>query len=242
MAKSVFDYDTQEDSEETKVGSKRKHCDTDQGYLDKLMLSQKNIIDDIEKYCHSKRLKKNIFKMDCIRFGHQGASIDSGLVTMGASEAIKLTGNSADPVIEYQFKKKNTTHYQNIMQNHTDKLLRGTTQLPFAIHEGDLTSMQKAQDFEELMLTRQSSTVSMSKQNAEDVQKQKEKAMQQRMRMLDDLTFQKGHDNDSMETYKQKVSNDFNEFKRYNERCKQIVIEQRKEAFLKEPRQSQIPA
>jgi hypothetical protein len=76
-----------------------------------LMLSQANFIRDIEKHCHSKRLKKNIFKMDCIRLGHDGAKIDSSLVTMGASEAIKLVTNSADPVIEYQFKKRNSLHY-----------------------------------------------------------------------------------------------------------------------------------
>jgi hypothetical protein len=62
------------------------------------------------------------------------------------------------------------------------------------------------------------------------------------MHMLDDLTFAKAHEGDSMEAYRQRVSNDFNEFKRYNEKCKQFVIEQRRETIIKDPKASQIPA
>jgi len=157
MEKKIFDYDTQDDSEETKtggVGIKRRHSDTDQGYLESLMMTQQKMIDDIEKHCHSKRMKKNIYKMDCIRLGHQGAKIDNPSVTMAASEALKLTANSVDPVIEWQFKKMNTTHYQNIMQDHADNLLHSRNYMPFSIYENDLTSKQKVEDFEELLLTR----------------------------------------------------------------------------------------
>jgi len=34
--------------------------------LDQLMLNQKNIVDDLEKYCTNKRLKKNCYKLDLL--------------------------------------------------------------------------------------------------------------------------------------------------------------------------------
>jgi len=61
------------------------------------------MIEDIEKHCRSKRLKKNIYKMD-MRTGMSGAKIDNSALTMAASDPSKLTGNSADPVIAWQFK------------------------------------------------------------------------------------------------------------------------------------------
>jgi len=59
------------------------------------------MIDDIEKHCHSKRLKKNIYKLDCIRMGINGSKITNPAVSAGASEPLKLVTNVADPVIDY---------------------------------------------------------------------------------------------------------------------------------------------
>ena len=57
--------------------------------------------------------------------------------------------------------------------------------------------------------------------------------------MLDDLRFQQAHDGASMEAYRQKVSNDFHEFKRYNEKYRQHVIEKRRQiALLQDPNNS----
>ena len=32
--------------------------------IDQMLLDQKKLVDDLDKYCHNKRLKKNIHKMD----------------------------------------------------------------------------------------------------------------------------------------------------------------------------------
>lgn len=40
--------------------------------IDKLLMDQKLLADDLEKYCYNKRLKKNIYKMDMMHSLHNG--------------------------------------------------------------------------------------------------------------------------------------------------------------------------
>ena len=66
--------------------------------IDQLLMSQKKILDDIDKHCKSKRLKKNIYKL----------------------EGIKKT----EGPIERYFKKKNGTLITDFMTSEAENILR----------------------------------------------------------------------------------------------------------------------
>jgi len=68
----------------------------------------------------------------------------------------------------------------------------------------------------------------MNTEQAEVVEKQTKKTSQNRMKILDDLQFQRMNDGTAIGTFKQKVSKDFRDFKLYNEKYKQHVIEKRR--------------
>lgn len=73
MNKTVFDYDTDSSSIEeivntNKIGAKRNWQDSQKqnsSAFERFMMSQKNIKEDIEKHCKNKRLKKNLYKLEC---------------------------------------------------------------------------------------------------------------------------------------------------------------------------------
>lgn len=71
MYKTIFDYESSEDEEEAKHPLKRTYeqfqNESMQTGFDKYLLSQKRFVEDIEKHCKNKRLKKNIYKMDCVK-------------------------------------------------------------------------------------------------------------------------------------------------------------------------------
>lgn len=73
------------------------------------MLSQKNLIKDIETHCQNKRLKKNIYKMDCLPLKQEGG--------------LHLQQWNPDPVLDYQFKVRNAFSYNNIMATHAKEML-----------------------------------------------------------------------------------------------------------------------
>jgi len=121
MSKAIFDYDTQDDSQESpKVGEKRSRM-SQASYLDKLMSSQQHMMEDIEKHCYSKRLKKSIFKLDCMRIGKHGSKLEQ--VTMTGSDSAKLPFQGIDPVISHDFVNRNSGNYQGIMQDQAEMLL-----------------------------------------------------------------------------------------------------------------------
>jgi hypothetical protein len=64
MNKTIFDYESSDEDE--KVSKKRTFKQFENGF-DNYLLSKRNLIEDIEKHCRNKRLKKNIFKMDCVK-------------------------------------------------------------------------------------------------------------------------------------------------------------------------------
>lgn len=85
MAKTVFDYDSDDYSmfddnkrqwnhDNRECGRKRqRHSDISTNKnIDRVMMNQKQLIEDIQKHCKNKRLKKNIFKMNGIRLMSNG--------------------------------------------------------------------------------------------------------------------------------------------------------------------------
>ena len=67
------------------------------------------MIDDLEKHCRNKRLKKNIYKMDCIKFSTNTNSVApvqkdmpvyNPAVTNASSDPEKLPRLHNDPVID----------------------------------------------------------------------------------------------------------------------------------------------
>jgi hypothetical protein len=64
MTKTIFDYESSD--EEEKKPKKRTFRQLDNNF-DNYLNGQKMIIEDIEKHCRNKRLKKNIYKMDCLK-------------------------------------------------------------------------------------------------------------------------------------------------------------------------------
>ena len=75
MAKTVFDYDSDDylfEQPKNQPEKEKQKLKKDQKTIDKIMMKQKNLIDDIHRHCKNKRLKKNIFKMSGIRLMSNG--------------------------------------------------------------------------------------------------------------------------------------------------------------------------
>jgi len=70
-------------------------------------MNQKALIEDIQKHCKNKRLKKNILKMGGIRLMSNGTkqSIEQPQYTNASSDFEKMPRTVNDPVIENVFKK-----------------------------------------------------------------------------------------------------------------------------------------
>lgn len=79
-----------------------------------MMISQQTLINDIEKHCRNKRLKKNIFKMEC---SNRILPQPYNSITLASSDTAKWSKQIIDPIIDNQFKKLNMVNYQSIMQN-----------------------------------------------------------------------------------------------------------------------------
>lgn len=82
------------------------------------------MIEDLEKHCRNKRLKKNIYKMDCVKIGRplpQAAPVQKDVtvynpaVTNASSDPEKLPRLVNDPVIDQYFKQTNARLFQDIM-------------------------------------------------------------------------------------------------------------------------------
>mgnify|MGYP007028890598 FL=1 len=132
MAKSVFDYDSELEEIEGPVKRRKKD---DQNYLTKLMENQRELVEDIEKHCTSKRLKKYMYKLDCIRLG--GLKQDG--VTLATSEPDPLRSSLNDPVIDHLFKLHNATNYQAIWQDCAYEHLALRGMHPDRVFEGDMS-------------------------------------------------------------------------------------------------------
>jgi hypothetical protein len=59
------------------------------------------MIEDIEKHCINKRLKKNIFKMDCNKYYKQNKQTQDNSFTLASSDYKKLPRVQNDPVIDH---------------------------------------------------------------------------------------------------------------------------------------------
>ena len=128
MEKTVFDYDSNEEDligfEKPKASKKRSYGQYSNNFslnIDKLLLGQRQIIEDIEKHCKNKRLKKNIYKMDCVKIAQpvpnpkQETPVYNPAVTNASSDHEKLPRMMNDPVIDQNFKINNARLFQDIM-------------------------------------------------------------------------------------------------------------------------------
>ena len=59
-----------------------------QNPFDRLLANQRNLAEDIEKYCRNKRLKKNIQKIDLIHCQSNGQriSVENNIYTLASSD------------------------------------------------------------------------------------------------------------------------------------------------------------
>jgi len=66
------------------------------------MINQKSLINDIQKHCKNKRLKKNIMKMNGIRLMSNGTkqTIANAQYTNASSDFEKMPRTINDPVIQ----------------------------------------------------------------------------------------------------------------------------------------------
>ena len=131
MSKTVFDYDSNEEDlqslsrDKSQNGTKRTYGQFKNHFnskIDKLLFGQKQLIEDIEKHCRNKRLKKNIYKLDCVKIGgpnigaapvaqKEGTPVYNPAVTNASSDHEKLPRLMNDPVIDQSFILKNARQY-----------------------------------------------------------------------------------------------------------------------------------
>ena len=105
MAKTIFDYDSDDYSifnDQMESGNKRQKLTNSSKNIDRYMMNLKEKIDDIQKHCKNKRLKKNIFKMNNIRMMSNGArvAIENPQFTNASSSFERVPQSFTDPVIE----------------------------------------------------------------------------------------------------------------------------------------------
>ena len=170
FAKEIFDYDSDELSGENFTSSKKQkiknsHLKNNEFKIktgiDQILQNQHQLIMDINKHCRNKRHRKQIFKMEGIRV--QGSTVGNGTkigsnekviqynpsVTNASSDFEKLPRTANDPVIDYQFKKKNSFCYKALMTMNSEQILMSKGMNVKNLFENDLSQTQKLQDYEE---------------------------------------------------------------------------------------------
>ncbi len=200
MAKTVFDYDdsldevlapstrspAQQEAKEGTVGRKRTYKESEPAKgIDLEMQNMREFIHDIEEHCQSKRLKKNIYKFDCIKLGGLQSAGSKGYLpsmlaqinfkqhepvwnpnpTLASSDTIKFPRGQNDPVVEKKFKNENAQLYNVIMKSEFSQTLKKKSMNPELIHENSLP-----QDMNEFFETR--TTASSSRYQFEKEEKQ----------------------------------------------------------------------
>lgn len=93
--------------------------------LDKLLMNEKKLADDLEKYCYNKRLKKNIYKMDILHCAHNGQKqgIDQNAFTSASCDYERIPRVTNDPVINSMYKRVHAPAYQELMNHQADQKL-----------------------------------------------------------------------------------------------------------------------
>ena len=166
MQKTIFDYESSSDEEE-KISGKRTYnqfMNKFDNNFDQYLFDKKSMIQDIEKHCRNKRLKKNIYKMDCVKLVMQPAPSDQVYnpgVTAASSDYEKLPRAAVnDPVIDAQFKKKNESLLNSIMKNESTSMLFEKGLNPQNVFESDFCKTTKLADFDEYIASRRTSSSS----------------------------------------------------------------------------------
>lgn len=141
MMKTIYDYDTDESSHEEPVVNCKKRSFEQCDYLERSLLAHKTVIEDIQKNCRNKRLKKNLFKVDLQKLGSK------------FQEPPNHFAPYSDSVIDNQFKMFNKESYDNLMRDHAEQQLIKHNMNKNLIYEGDSNHIQKLKDFDEYLLT-----------------------------------------------------------------------------------------
>lgn len=81
--------------------------------LDKILLNEKMLADDLEKYCANKRLKKNIYKLDMMHCTNNGqkVGIESAAFTSASCDLERIPRVTTDPVINSMLKRVHAPAY-----------------------------------------------------------------------------------------------------------------------------------
>ena len=136
MVKTIFDYESSED--EAKVLKKRSYQQL-KG-VDSYLHKQSSLLEDIEKHCHNKRLKKNIYKMDYLKLIAQNPPAKDQVynpgVTNASSDYEKLPRFINDPVIDSYFRSNNSL-INEVMQNEARSMIRDKGMHPENVFESD---------------------------------------------------------------------------------------------------------
>jgi hypothetical protein len=176
MSKTIFDYDSNEedmlntsrDKSSNQPGVKRTYGQFKNHFnsnIDKLLFGQKEMIEDIEKHCRNKRLKKNIYKLDCVKIGGKnpgaapvaqkdGAPVYNPAVTNASSDHEKLPRLMNDPVIDQHFMQTNARQYQEIMTQEAENVLSTKGFHPSNVFVSDFSPRHKLADFDEFLASR----------------------------------------------------------------------------------------
>jgi hypothetical protein len=135
-------------------------------------LQQRAVIDDIQKHCHNKRFLKSIVKMDYVKMGGVNTSGGQGYspsifaftgpnanqqidvmykpsVTNASSDYIKLPRLYNDPVVDRQFKSKNSDAVISLNQFEAEQLLIKKKFNFSAISEDLLNPVKKLEAYQE---------------------------------------------------------------------------------------------
>lgn len=161
MTKTIFDY---ESSDEEEKNTKKRTFRQFENNFDNYLSEQKTIIEDIEKHCRNKRLKKNIYKMDCLKLITSTAPTKDAVynpgVTNASSDYEKLPRVINDPVIDSYFRTKTGDLFSDIMTFEGHQMIMNKGLHPENVFETDFCKTQKLADFEEFMASRRTSSSS----------------------------------------------------------------------------------
>uniref|UniRef100_A0A7S3MTM5 Uncharacterized protein n=1 Tax=Strombidium inclinatum TaxID=197538 RepID=A0A7S3MTM5_9SPIT len=214
------------------------------------MENMRSFISDIEEHCQSKRLKKNIYKFDCIKLGGLQSTSGKGYlpsalaqinykpsepiwnpgVTQASSDSVKFPRGQNDPVIDKKFKSENAKIYNEIMKTDFNQQLHAKSMNPEQLFES--SNYQDLTEFFDSRKTTTSSSKFGYPYEKEEKQVDPREQVSGRIKKLQDVVFSKANNGKAVEDYKSKVAQDFSKYKQW-------VIQQQAQRSQKQAQRSQ---
>ena len=159
--------------------------------IDQFLTNQKKILDDIDKHCKSKRLKKNIYRLEGIK--------------------------RADGPIDRHFRLKNGTLITDFMTHEAERILKSKGFNTKNVYEKEFTKVQKLENYEDYFATRRTSATSdlmLNKRKSGTAAEESEKVSQEmRSKLLENLSFIKTN-NCSIDDFRNQFKSEFQNFTR----------------------------